>query len=227
MGVAIKHGSPVEAGGGPAIALATSQTQLLDSRLRRLAGEEQWSQLPESVRRRFSKRITPGTPTIYCGEVVLTEMSRAGRVLAFLARLIGSPLPLDNRAAGPCVVTVTEEAGAPGQTWTRCFARPSGARQIIRSMKCFRGPTGLEEHVGAGIGMALRVSVDDGALYFRSEDYFLEAGPVRLRLPRLLSPGRMEIVHRQEANGTFSFRLTLTHAYFGRLLRQLAYYRDP
>ena len=226
MGVAIKEGSAALRG-GPRNATVANETQILDGRFRSLVGDDAWAQLPECVRQRFSKRIAPGSAVIYRGEVVLTKLSPAGRTLAFFARLIGSPLPLDDGATGPSVVTVTEEAGARGQTWTRSYTRPGGASQIIRSMKCFRGGTGLEEHVAAGIGMALRVTVEDSALYFRSESYFVRAGPFRLSVPRLLSPGAMTIVHRQEADATFAFHLTLTHPWLGRLLEQIAYYRDP
>lgn len=224
MGGAIKQGLPVEVTVGRA---GVPDPQLLDSRFRALTGEEAWSRLPEPVRKRFSKRIAPGAAVIYRGGVVLTELSPAGRALAHLARVIGGPLPLDGGATGESVVTVTEDAGAPGQTWTRSYARPGRGPQIIRSMKCFRGPTGLEEHVGAGFGMALRVTVEEGALYFRSAHYFVQLAGLRWWLPRLLWPGNMEIVHRQEAGGAFSFRLTLTHPLFGRLLHQLAVFRDP
>ena len=54
---------------------------------------------------------------------------------------------------------------------------------MIQSTKRFRGETGLEEHVGAGIAMQLKVSVEDGALVFRSGRYVFEFGPLRLKLP--------------------------------------------
>ena len=211
-----------------------------DLRFRALVGEEAWARLPDSVCRRFSKHIEPGAAVIYRGEVVLTEMSRAGRILAHLAKVVGGPLPLDNHATGESVVSVTEEAGALGQTWTRSYARSGQGPQIIGSMKCFRGSTGLEEHVGAGIGMALSVSVEGGALHFRSDHYFLELVGWRLRLPRFMEPGSMEIVHEdrpdldergercagQGNRGAFSFRLTLTHPFLGCLLHQLGHFRD-
>ena len=56
--------------------------------------------------------------------VVATELSRAGRVLAFLARAIGSPLPLTDGATGPALVVVTEDARLGGQSWLRIYARP-------------------------------------------------------------------------------------------------------
>ncbi len=200
---------------------------LSDARFRTLVGEEAWARLPEPVRRRFSKRLAPDEATVYRGTVVATELSWAGRILAFLGRAIGAPLPLSHATTGPSLVTVVEDAHLGGQIWTRLYMRPGRFPQAIHSAKRFRGPTGLEEYVGYGIGMALRVTVEDGVLVFRSDHYFLEVGPWRWRWPKALEPGRMEIVHRDEGGGTFSFRLALAHPHLGRLVHQLAYFQDP
>jgi hypothetical protein len=198
-----------------------------DLRFRTLVGEAAWARLPEAVCRRFSKCLAPDDALVYRGKVVATELSRAGRILAFLARAIGSPLPLTDGATGPALVVVTEDERLGGQSWTRIYTRAGRFPQIVHSAKRFRGPTGLEEYVGYGIGMALKVTVEDAALVFRSDHYFLVLGRGRVRLPGLFEPGQMCITHRDEGGGSFSFRLTLTHPLAGRLVHQLAYFLDP
>lgn len=195
-------------------------------RYRKLLGDVSWAKLPEPVRKRFSKPAVPGGLTLYRGEVVATELSFAGRCLAVLAKSIGAPLPAIDGATGPATVTVIEDAAFDGQTWTRVYPRPGGFPQVVHSAKRFAGPTGLEEYVGSGIGMTLALSVEDGALVFRSARYFVEILGRRLLLPRSLEPGRMVIVHAQEQGARFSFRLTLTHRLFGRLIHQLAYFEE-
>jgi hypothetical protein len=197
-----------------------------DLRFRTLVGEGAWAQLPEAVRRRFSKCLAPGEMLFYPGDVVATDLSVAGRVLSFLARAIGSPLPLTNGATGPALVVVTEDALLGGQSWLRIYSRPGRFPQAIHSAKRFWGPTGLEEYVGCRIGMALRVTVEEGALIFRSAGYFLELVGLRLPLPRVLHPGRMQIEHRDRGDGSFDFSLTLTHPLLGRLVHQLAVFHD-
>lgn len=196
------------------------------SRYRLLLGDAAWNRLPEAVRTRFSKPAAPGDVTLYRGEVVATELSVAGRCLAMVAKLIGAPLPAMQGATGPATVTVIEDAAFGGQTWTRVYPRPRNFPQVVHSAKRFSGPTGLEEYVGAGIGMTLGVSVEDGALVFRSERYFVEVFGRRVFLPRSLEPGRMVIMHAQEEGAWFSFRLTLTHWIFGRLIHQFAYFEE-
>ena len=199
---------------------------LADARIRDLAGAEAWARLPQPVQQRFSKRLDPASPRLYRGRVVETNLSLAGRMLAQVTRLLGAPLPLDNGATGPSTVSVAEDERIGGQVWTRIYSRPGRFPQVVHSAKRFRGPTGLEEYIGSGIGMELVVSVEGESLVFRSRRYFLEWGRWRLVLPQALSPGRMEIVHTQETPAEFSFKLTLTHPLLGRLLLQLARYSD-
>jgi hypothetical protein len=197
-----------------------------DLRFRTLVGEAAWAGLPEAVRRRFSKRLGLDETLLYQGHVEATHLSAAGRVLSFLARAIGAPLPLSDGATGPALVVVTEDARLGGQSWLRIYTRPGRFPQAIHSAKRFRGPTGLEEYVGCGIGMALCVNVEEGALVFRSAKYFLELGAWRLTLPRFLHPGQMRIEHRDLGGGSFAFLLDLTHPLLGRLVHQQAHFRD-
>jgi hypothetical protein len=143
-----------------------------------------------------------------------------------MARLVGGPLPTSRDAKMPSVVTVTEDVASGGQIWTRLYARRSGFPQIIHSAKRFAGPTGIEEYLGRGFGMALRIGVRNGALLFRSESYFLEIFGRRFTLPRWLSPGAMTVTHAERGDGRFEFVLDVSHPRFGTLIRQTAAFRE-
>lgn len=142
------------------------------------------------------------------------------------ARLIGGPFPTGSETCVPIVVTVTEHAASGGQTWTRICAREHGFPQIIHSSKRFAGPTGLEEYVGFGISMALRISVVHEALLFRSVGYSVQLGRLRVPLPEWLTPGDLTVTHRDLGAGAFRFTLEITHPRFGMLLRQSAVFRE-
>jgi hypothetical protein len=222
------------------------EPELGDLRFRSLLGEADWTKLPAPIRRRFSKRLAGGDTAVYIGEVIETQMSRSGWWLAQAARLIGGPLPISRGAGMPSVVTVTEDVASAGQHWTRIYARRRGFPHIVHSSKRFAGPTGLEEYVGCGVGMALTIHVEahvpekwepvfrkghapmqeSSALIFRATHYFLQIGRFRLRLPRWLSPGSLAVTHAELGDGRFLFRLDIVHPRLGRLIRQTAAFTE-
>jgi hypothetical protein len=197
-----------------------------DTRFRELAGADAWARLPEAVRQRFSRPIGPGGMRLFRGQVIATSLSRTGRILARMAVLVGRPLPDQDGATGPATVIVTESPTLGGQIWTRTYSRPGRRPQTINSVKCFAGPTGLEEHLGHGLIMSLSLGVEAGALVFRSAGYALGIGRRRLRLPHWLMPGTCTITHRDEGAGVFSFTLALDHPWLGRLAYQAALFEE-
>lgn len=197
-----------------------------DLRFAGLLGADAWAALPAAVRARFSKRYAPGRSVCYAGQVRECRMNLAGWLLAQACRLIGAPLPLDRGGGMAAVVTVTEHGPSGGQVWSRVYARPRAFPQVIHSAKMFAGPTGLEEYLGLGFGIALRVEADGTGIAFLSDHYFLRVGNLRLRLPRWLSPGALRIDHRDEGAGHFAFVLDLRHPLLGQLIWQSCAFED-
>jgi hypothetical protein len=191
-----------------------------------LIGETEWQRLPPAVQARFEREIVPGDSAAFTGAVATTRMSLYGRVWAQLARLIGAPLPLKCLEHAAAAVIVTQDEDSNTQVWTRIYHESGFLPQVICSTKRFTGPTGLEECIGAGIGMALVMSVEDRALVFRSTQYFWRAGGFQLHIPDWLTPGRIAVIHREERAGRFSFTLIVTHPWFGETIHQVAFFRD-
>jgi hypothetical protein len=199
---------------------------LHDLRFRALLGAAAWSGLPPAVRHRFSRRLNPGASVTYAGEIIECRRSRFGKLIAQLCRIIGAPLPLYEDVAVPAVVTVTEDSATGGQFWTRIYGRHTGFPQVIHSSKRFAGPTGLEEYLGFGLGIALAVSADSRALRFCGDHYFIAIGKLRLRLPKSLEPGALTISHVDQGDDRFTFVLTLRHALFGEIIHQAALFHE-
>jgi Domain of unknown function (DUF4166) len=197
-----------------------------DDRFRHLLSPTDWAALPTTVQERFSRHVRPGRMRVFAGYVSHTHHSRFGLFVAHLARLIGAPLPHAREATGPSTVIVTESASLGGQVWTRTYTRADGFPQTINSVKRFAGPTHLEEYLGAGLVMRLRLRVEDGLLVFESAGYDLLALGRRIPLPRILSPGRCTIIHRDDGHGRFTFELTLGHPRLGRLVHQIAHFEE-
>lgn len=202
------------------------EASLQDLRFRALLGAQAWSMLPAAVRRRFAKRLAPGCSVTYAGRIVACTMCPGGWLLGQACRLIGAPLPLGRDLGVAAVVTVTEDGASGGQVWTRMYARKHGFPQVIHSAKRFAGPTGLEEYLGGGFGIALRVEARPQGIRFTSDHYFVRLGRLRLRLPRWLAPGALTIDHEDMGEGRFAFILTLHHRLLGELIHQVGHFRD-
>jgi len=200
--------------------------ELLDLRFRQLLGAQQWALLPDAVRRRFGKRLSVGHSANYAGRVLFCRMTVSGWLLAQLCRLIGAPLPLESEGGVAAIVSVTEDGISGGQVWTRLYARKRGFPQVIHSAKRFAGPTGLEEFLGRGFGIALRVSAIEGGIRFSSDHYFLQLGRIRLRMPHWLAPGLLTIDHVDCRGGSFTFTLSLHHRLLGEVMHQHSHFCD-
>ena len=198
-----------------------------DARFSELLGQADWARLPDAVRRRFGKRVCGGGSVTYQGQVTKMALSPAGWMLAQLARLIGGPLPYDLGSLDqPAVVVVTEDIVGPGQFWIRQYGRKRGFPQVVHSSKRFAGPTGLEEYIGCGIGIALSLRVNGAVLEFVSDHYFISIRGRRLPLPSWLSPGELVIGHEDLGSGKFNFSLRLRHRVLGMLAAQDAIFQD-
>lgn len=193
---------------------------------RALIPDADWMRLPALVRARFERQLRPGESIAFIGEVAETRITTIGWIWSQVARLAGSPLPLKALAHAAAAVVVTQDGAGPAQAWTRIYHGHGDLPEVIRSTKRFAGPTGLEECVGAGVGMALALSVERRALVFRSTGYFWRCGRLRIRIPEWLTPGRIAVTHREERSGRFSFTLEVVHPWFGETIRQVAFFRD-
>ena len=199
----------------------------IDLRFRRLLSAEDWARLPTAVKDRFTKRLRGGASVVYRGEVADTRMNALGYLFAQALRIVGGPLPIDRAAAGTAaVVTVTEDPKSNGQFWTRQYNRARGFPQVVQSAKAFAGPTGLEECVGYGIGMSLRLRVEGNSLLFESDRYFVTVFGRRFYLPVILAPGQLVVGHHDKGAGRFEFTLEIHHPLFGELVYQRAVFTD-
>ena len=204
-----------------------------DLRFRQLFTDEQWKRLPLPVRNRFGRRVGIGDALIYRGHVEYNYVNRWGRVLNWALGLVGAPLPLDTQNTGAAAIVTVTEAPDGSQVWMRQYARQNTKKpfpQVIQSAKHFKGPTGIEEHIGAGIGMSLIPLVEGIELVFRAQDIFWDIpGPwkkLRLTLPRWLGPNVLRAGHEEIGNGEFAFTLKLEHKWFGKLVDQRVRFRD-
>lgn len=187
---------------------------------RALVGEAGWAELPLAVRARFIDQPARS----YEGEMRV-RATTAGFLFAQLCRLIGTPLaPWRGENVSVTVNVWNRPDGA--LVWDRLY-RFDG-RKPVKVSSCKKADRrGLVEVVRGGLGMALDVTVEDGALHFRSRGYFWEILGLRLRLPGLLTPGAAHVFHRDEGGGRFTFGLSFVHPWLGETFWQEGEFADP
>jgi len=188
-----------------------------------LVGPVAWARLPAAVRRRFG--LDHGTAT-YAGCMEL-RCSPAGRVFARLSRLLGSPLSAVSLPAVATSVRVFDD-GRDGMVWERRF-HTAGERapHVVRSTKRVGVGGGLVERTDGGLGMALDVFEEAGALVFESRRFTLMLGRLRLPVPALLTPGTCRVTHTDLGDGQFRFDLDMVHPLWGHTFHQSGVFADP
>src|SRR5690348_12124645 len=154
---------------------------------RALVGESAWAALPPAVRARFDaaahhqRRAYPGTMTLRLG--------RLGWMFAQGCRLLGTPIAPFAGVDVPAVVDVRPDAEG-AIVWKRVYARPGRKPLAIASRKLAAPDGSLLEVTRGGLGMRLDLTVEDGALVFRSTAYVWRIGPWLIPIPAALTPGR-------------------------------------
>jgi Domain of unknown function (DUF4166) len=210
----------------------SAQTEAaLQSGVRRVVGEAAWARLPPSVRLRFAE---PARRVDYVGAFEIVRASRLGRLIAWCACLLGTPVVAQVGKNIPAVVHVGPRGH--GVDWHREYRWPNGQCSWVRSSKTIDRLGRLVERLPARLCMPLEVTVRDGVLHFISVGYYFDltlewlsyAGfnhEWHLPLPPWLSPGTTHVEHIDESDGWFRFTMRVTHRHFGELFYQTGRFR--
>jgi len=185
---------------------------------RRLLGEAAWQRLPAAVRARFESS-THAVPISYTGRMSVAA-SRAGRALASMCRLIGTPVAPFTGADVPVTVDVFDDTKRGGVVWRRRYDFPGRAPVVVCSTKRIDDDGGLVEVLNAGLHMRLRVYESEGALHFASTGYFFRIGRLRIELPAWFLPGPTHVAHEDLGGGRFRFTMRTTHSRLGSMFLQ-------
>ena len=196
-----------------------AEARIVDNDYRSLLGESTWNDLHPHIRHRFSLEYLH-RPVTYTGVMERVYLSPAGKLLAQLCRLIGTPLALHSATDVQMHVDVYPDEKRGGIVWERHYLyRHSRPDRVISTKRIY--PTcGLVELVGGGFGMYLAISVLDKAIVFRSSEYFWQIGKSRITLPTFMSPGTTTVVQKAFDDGRFQFTLDVDHFLFGKVCQQ-------
>jgi hypothetical protein len=195
--------------------------------LKYVLGEAAWARLPAAVQERFSD----SAQTVdYSGEFEIVRASLFGRLIAWVCRLIGTPVAPFVGESVPAVVRV--EPTDRGVEWRREYRWPDRRSSIVHSTKVIETNGTLVEELPAGLCMSLKVYEASSVLHFVSQRYYFQLsipniGRIRFPLPSWLSPGTVHVEHADLDGGWFRFTMTVTHPVFGELFHQTGCFSSP
>lgn len=190
-----------------------------------LLGDQSWLRLHPDIRKRFSPAYA-NRSVVYRGVMQQIYLSPAGKLLAQVCRLIGTPLALYAGTDVPIEVKVYPDLKFKGMTWDRYYLYPHKKTNRVRSTKCIQQDNQLIEVVGSGFGMYLKVYERNSAIYFRSMKYFFQIGGLRIPIPDILTPGETTVSQSVTEDGGFEFRLDVVHPLLGRVFKQIGLFKE-
>src|SRR5262249_40646284 len=123
-------------------------------------------------------------------------------------------------------IEVYSKPGNPAIFKQRLY-RLHGRKPIQFTSHMLPGPDAtLLEYVGGGLGMNLRLRVEEGDLRFVSDGYFWQVFGHRIPVPGLFTSGKTDLVHRNVSPDRFSIRIEIRHVLFGVTFTQAGEFRE-
>lgn len=193
---------------------------------KKILGQE-WGKLHPDIQKRFGRNPELNKPLYYTGHLNKLSCSIFGKILGYLTLpfLKGALLPF-NDSNFPVDIEVYSKPDNPSIFKQRIYHLHG--RKPIQFTSYMRESSNGEvlEYVGMGLGMKLRLHVQDGNLYFTSDGYFWQIFNWRFRLPDLLTPGIVYLSHCNEDAGQFRIHIEIKHSLFGTSFLQAGIFHE-
>ena len=183
--------------------------------LRQVMGEQVWSELEPAIRRRFAAYVGEGHSLVFKGKMQWVYCSPLGYIISKVIKRFAI-LP------DACVrdSEFTFDIGMRNGEILKQRIYEMHTRKAFNFTSQFSAEPRLHEEFYGGIGMYLGLLVKRGSLLFRDEGYFFRIGQWRLRLPRWLTVGHFDLLHRNLDEQRFQIIIRVIHPLFGTLFYQ-------
>jgi hypothetical protein len=176
---------------------------------------EEWDRLDEIVRRHYV--MAPGTcadMTIH-GSMDRVFHSNIAKLFLLPGRIFGALVPYRGNNIPTVVKNWTREENQKAMFWHRTLQFPDKPLTEFRSRMEYIGGNEIIEYVRFGLGIRMRMSVQDGALVFTSAGYVWDVGAARIPIPTWAILGDAQIIERAISEQEFYIDFTMVHPVFG------------
>jgi hypothetical protein len=183
--------------------------------LRQVLGDHSWSQLESAIATRFSVYVSDNRPLVFHGKMQWVYCSPIGFLISKVIKRFAI-LP------DTCVrdAEFTFNIGMRhGEIFKQRIYELTDD-DAFTFTSTFSDAPRLHEEFNGGIGMYLGLLVKRGALLFRDQGYFFRINKWRLRLPRWLTVGHFDLLHRNIDDQRFQIIIRVVHPLLGTLFYQ-------
>ncbi|MBI3229674.1 MAG: DUF4166 domain-containing protein [Burkholderiales bacterium] len=186
-----------------------------------------WQNLHRDIQARFAHNPEPDKPLYYRGFLSELHCSWLGKIIGFLTMPLidGALIPYNDRDF-PVDIMVYGKAASPAIFKQRIY-HLHGRKPIQFTSYMQESERGeVLEYVGLGLGMKLRLHVQDGDLYFTSDGYFWDVAGWRLPIHGIFTPGKTFLCHRNDSPTQFNIRIEIRHCLFGTTFTQVGVFEQ-
>jgi hypothetical protein len=175
----------------------------------------EWDDLDDIVKQHYA--MAPGTPTDMTIHGTMDRVFHSNIAKLFLlpGRIFGALVPYQGRDIPTVVRNWTKEDNSKAMFWHRTLLFPGRPLTEFKSRMEYAGGNEIIEYVKYGLGIRMRMSVEDGAMVFTSAGYVWDSGVARLPIPTWAILGDAQIIERAVSEKEFFIDFTMVHPLFG------------
>jgi Domain of unknown function (DUF4166) len=173
-----------------------------------------WHDLPPVIQRHYQLQADQQTANVVTG-IMHVNYPFFVRPMLFITRLMGGLIDLkgDNMDAR---VEKWVKADSPKTLfWKRTLQAPNGKNTVFASRMEYQQDNELIEFVGFGLGLCLKLTVENNRLVYRSNGHLWQIGKLRIPIPDLLFLGHAAITETAVSEQEFDLDFKIEHPLFG------------
>ena len=186
---------------------------------------DQWDDLAPIIKQHYD--MTPGihTQMVIKGSMDEVYHSTIAKLFLLPGRIFGALVPYKGKNISTEVKNWTTSENTAAMFWHRTLEFPNKPPVIFRSrMEHIQGDE-IIEYVRFGMGIRMRMSVEDHALIFKSLGYVWKLGPVKIPIPTWAILGDAEIIEKAISDDRFYINFKMVHPLLGKTFSYSGIYK--
>jgi hypothetical protein len=170
-----------------------------------------WDKLPPVIQRHY--RTSSNRATCVKGNMEIGYPSYLLPLISLIHLCGGLVLKRGNR-----IETIVEKTSCEKNNtlfWSRTLKYPDNKKNYFFSKMIYLQDHELIEYVRFGLGLRLKVSVENSQLVYRSNGHIWQCGKLRLTFPDWLVLGNATIIENPITNQQFKLDFSISHPLLG------------